>query len=190
MRWCSRTAKRFGTFLLARVWLQQALEANHRGESPAAEAVFSVLRKRPILNWLRFKGSGYPVALLGAFVELGGAGSYIFIYTSIPRATGTARWKNRYHRNMGMVRITETELARDLHAVLAKVQEGLEVIVERDHRPVAVIKPSRPAGRSISEVVSELKARDSTAILDDDFARDIEEGIRAQRQPWNPPSWD
>lgn len=89
-----------------------------------------------------------------------------------------------------MVRITEAELARDLHAVLAKVQAGLEVIVEQDHRPVAVIKPSRPTGRSISEVVSELKFRGSTAILDDDFARDIEEGIKAHRQPWNPPSWD
>jgi antitoxin (DNA-binding transcriptional repressor) of toxin-antitoxin stability system len=91
---------------------------------------------------------------------------------------------------MAVVRITESELARDLHAVLAKVQEGLEVIVEQNHRPVAVIKPSRPAGRSISEVVSELKARGSTVILDDDFARDIEEGIKAHRQPWNPPSWD
>ena len=91
---------------------------------------------------------------------------------------------------MGMVRITEAELARDLHAVLAKVQEGMEVIVEQDHRPVAVIKPSRPAGRSISEVVSELKARASSATPDDDFAADIEEGIKAQRQPWNPPSWD
>ena len=89
-----------------------------------------------------------------------------------------------------MVRITEAELARDLHAVLARVQQGMEVIVEQDHRPVAVIKPSRPAGRSISEVVAELKARGSTAILDDNFARDIEEGIKALRQPWNPPSWD
>ena len=89
-----------------------------------------------------------------------------------------------------MVRITEAELARDLHAVLAKVQAGLEVIVEQDHRPVAVIKPSSPAGRSISEVVSELKARGSNAVLDDGFARDIEEGIKAQRQPLNPLSWD
>lgn len=84
--------------------------------------------------------------------------------------------------------MTEAELARDLHAVLA--QAGLEVIVERDHRPVAVIKPSSLPGRMISEVVSELKARGPTAVLDDDFARDIEEGIKAQRQPWNPPAWD
>jgi hypothetical protein len=50
---------------------------------------------------------------------------------------------------MGVVRITEAELARDLHSVLAKVQEGLEVIVEQDHRPVPIIKPSTSAGRSI-----------------------------------------
>src|ERR1017187_3925912 len=86
--------------------------------------------------------------------------------------------------NMGMVRISEAELARDLHAVLAKVQQGIEVVVEQDHRPVAVIKPSQPAGRMISEIVSDLKARGSTAVLD------VEEGIQAHRQPWHPPSWD
>ena len=91
---------------------------------------------------------------------------------------------------MGTVRITEAELARDLHAILTKVQEGLEVVVERDQHPVAIIKPSTMAGRMISEVVADLKARGSTAVMDDDFARDIEEGIKAQRQPWQPPSWD
>ena len=92
--------------------------------------------------------------------------------------------------DMGMVRISEAELARDLHAVLAKVQQGIEVVVEQDHRPVAVIKPSQPAGRMISEVVSDLKTRGSTAVIDDDFALDVEEGIQAHRQPWHPPSWD
>jgi hypothetical protein len=55
---------------------------------------------------------------------------------------------------------------------------------------VAVIKPSQPEGRMISDIVADLNARGSIATMDDDFARDIEEGIRAQRQPWNPPSWD
>jgi antitoxin (DNA-binding transcriptional repressor) of toxin-antitoxin stability system len=41
---------------------------------------------------------------------------------------------------MATVRITEAEIARDLHSVLAKVQEGVEVIVEQDDRPVAIIK--------------------------------------------------
>ena len=86
--------------------------------------------------------------------------------------------------------MSEAELARDLHAVLARVQQGIEVVIEQDHRPVAVLKPSQPAGRMISEIVVDLKARGSNAVMDDGFARDIKEGIEAQRQPWNPPSWD
>jgi antitoxin (DNA-binding transcriptional repressor) of toxin-antitoxin stability system len=89
-----------------------------------------------------------------------------------------------------MVHITESELARDVHAVLAKVQEGFEVVIEQDHRPIAVIKPPAPVGRMISEVLADLKERGSTAVMDDDFARDIEDGIKPQRQPWTPPSWD
>jgi antitoxin (DNA-binding transcriptional repressor) of toxin-antitoxin stability system len=88
------------------------------------------------------------------------------------------------------LRITEAELARDPHAVLAKVKAGVEVVVEQDHHPVAVIKPHVAPGRMISEVIADLKARGCRAVIDDDFARDIEEGIRAQRQPWNPPSWE
>ena len=41
---------------------------------------------------------------------------------------------------MGTLHISEAELARDPYAVLAKVEEGVEVIVERNHRPVATIK--------------------------------------------------
>jgi len=91
---------------------------------------------------------------------------------------------------MATVHMSEAEVARDLHAVLAKVQQGVEIVIEQDHRPVAVIKSSKPVGRMISEIVADLKARGSQAAMDDDFARDIEEGIKAQRQPWNPPSWD
>ena len=81
-------------------------------------------------------------------------------------------------------------MVKDIAAVLAQVRQGVEVVVEQDHRAVAVIKPSRPAGRMISEVIAELKARGSNAVMDEDFARDIEEGIKAHREPWNPPSWD
>ena len=92
--------------------------------------------------------------------------------------------------SMGTLRITEAELVRDIHAILAKVQQGVEVVVEQNNRPVAVIRPSQPVGRMISEVIADLKARGSAAVMDDDFAHDIEEGIKAQRQPWNPPSWE
>ncbi len=89
---------------------------------------------------------------------------------------------------MATVHMSEAEVARDLHAVLAKVRQGVEIVIEQDHRPFAVLKSSPPVGRLISEIVADLKARGSKAVMDDDFARDIEEGIKAQRQPWNPPS--
>jgi antitoxin (DNA-binding transcriptional repressor) of toxin-antitoxin stability system len=41
---------------------------------------------------------------------------------------------------MDTVHMSEAELARDLHAVLAKVQQGFEIVIEQDNRPVAVIK--------------------------------------------------
>ena len=91
---------------------------------------------------------------------------------------------------MATLHMSEAELARDLHAVLAKVRSGVEVVIEQDHRPVVVIKPSQPRGRMLSEIVADLKARGSNAVMDDEFARDIEEGIEVQRQPWKPPSWE
>jgi hypothetical protein len=92
---------------------------------------------------------------------------------------------------MMTVRITEAELARDLHAVLEKVQQGSEVIVEReDHRPVAVIRSPHHSGRPIVEILDEARQRNSTVTLDKDFGKDLEEIIAAHQQPWNPPSWD
>ena len=49
--------------------------------------------------------------------------------------------------------ITEAELGRDIHAVLAKVRAGVEVIVERDHRPVAIIKTPQGPGRQAAPSV-------------------------------------
>lgn len=95
---------------------------------------------------------------------------------------------------MGTVRITEAELARDIHAVLAKVQEGVEVIVEQDHRPVAVIKTPRGPGRKISECIALAKAHEEqlgyAPIPDPDFAKDVQAAIDARREPFNPPAWD
>jgi antitoxin (DNA-binding transcriptional repressor) of toxin-antitoxin stability system len=90
---------------------------------------------------------------------------------------------------MATVRITEAELARDIHAVLAQVQEGVEVIVEQDHRPVAVIKTPQGPGRKISECIALMPA-DSTATIDPDFAKDVEAAIAAHREPLEPPAWD
>jgi hypothetical protein len=92
--------------------------------------------------------------------------------------------------NMGTLHITEAELARDLHTVLTKVQEGAEVIVERDHRPVALIKSPKRSGRLVSACLASARASGSKVTLDAGFGKDVEEGIRERSQPWNPPSWD
>jgi antitoxin (DNA-binding transcriptional repressor) of toxin-antitoxin stability system len=84
----------------------------------------------------------------------------------------------------GTLRITEAELARDIHAVLAKVQTGVEVIVERDHRPVAPIRTPLPHGRLLSESIALAEARGTTAIPDEGFMKDVEEGIAERSRPW------
>jgi antitoxin (DNA-binding transcriptional repressor) of toxin-antitoxin stability system len=91
---------------------------------------------------------------------------------------------------MGTLHISESDLARDPYAVLAKVEKGVEVIVERDHRPVATIRPPKRSGRPISACIASAKASGSKAIPDGDFAKDVEEGIRERSEPWNPPSWE
>ena len=91
---------------------------------------------------------------------------------------------------MGTLHISDADFARDPYAVLAKVEEGVEVIVERDHRPVATIRPPNRSGRSISECIASARASGSKAILDGGFAKHVEEGIRQRSQPWTPPSWD
>jgi antitoxin (DNA-binding transcriptional repressor) of toxin-antitoxin stability system len=92
------------------------------------------------------------------------------------------------------IRITEAELVRDIHAVLAQVRTGVEVIVEQDHRPVAVIKTPQGPGRRISECIALAKAYEEklgyAPVPDPDFAKDVQAAIEAHREPLNPPSWD
>lgn len=92
--------------------------------------------------------------------------------------------------SMGPVRITEAELARDLHAILAKVQQGVEVVVENDHRPVAILRSPNRSGRLVSDLLREARQRNSTVTLDEDFGKDLEAIIAGQQQLWNPPSWE
>jgi antitoxin (DNA-binding transcriptional repressor) of toxin-antitoxin stability system len=82
--------------------------------------------------------------------------------------------------------ITEAELARDVRAVLESVRRGVEVVIESGDQPVAVLKAAPPAGRRISEVLARLEESGANAVIDDDFAHDVDDGIRSFREPWNP----
>jgi antitoxin (DNA-binding transcriptional repressor) of toxin-antitoxin stability system len=89
-----------------------------------------------------------------------------------------------------ILHVTEAELARDVRGVLAKVRQGVEVVIEQDSRPVAVLKSPQTKGRRISEVIAALEASGANAVVDEDFADDVEAGINAHREPWNPPYWE
>jgi len=90
--------------------------------------------------------------------------------------------------------MTESELASDVHGVLEKVQRGVEVIVEQNHRPVAVIKTPATPGRKISECITLAKAYEDKLgyrpVPDPDFEKDVEAAIAAHREPLQPKSWD
>ena len=93
-------------------------------------------------------------------------------------------------RNMATVHMSESEVSHDFAAVLEKIRAGVEVIVERDHRPVAVIRSPVRSGRPISECIASAKASGSKATPDEAFAQDVEEGIRHRQDAWKPTSWD
>ena len=97
---------------------------------------------------------------------------------------------------MATVHMSEAEVARDLHAVLDKVRQGVEIVIEQDHRPVAVLKSSAPArpGRKLSECIALAKAYEANLgfapLPDEDFAKDVQAGIDARRDSFEPPAWD
>ena len=88
--------------------------------------------------------------------------------------------------------MSEAELARDLHAVLAKVRQGTEIVIEQDHRAVAVLKPSEPTrpGRTLNECIALAHAWEAghadVPVPDADFASDIQAGIDARRDSLDP----
>jgi len=91
---------------------------------------------------------------------------------------------------MATVRITEADLIRDVEGALAKVRQGDEVVVQNDGRDVAVMTPPRPQGRNASECLAIAESLNPWPVVDEDFAKDVQEGIAARSIPWNPPEWD
>lgn len=90
-----------------------------------------------------------------------------------------------------VIHISEAEAANDFASLLARVRAGVEVIIEQNAYPVAVLRPiAARAGRLLSESIALAEAHGSTTTLDEDFARDLEEIVNSHREPLNPPAWD
>ncbi len=82
---------------------------------------------------------------------------------------------------MATFHISETEAARDFAGLLARVRAGEEVVIESGARPVAVLHSPDPPRRTIEECIA-LLPEDSSLVMDEDFARDVECAIAAHRE--------
>ena len=79
--------------------------------------------------------------------------------------------------------MTDVEVSGNFPAVLENVRKGVEIVVEKDNRPVAVIRLPQRSGRSISDCIASAKASGSRVTLDGGFAHDVEEGIKERQEP-------
>ncbi len=95
----------------------------------------------------------------------------------------------RMIEGMAVLHITETELARNIASLLDRVLSGAEVVIERNARPVAVLRAAEPQRRKLSEIMASLP-ENSTAILDPHFEADVQAFIDRNREPLKPPEWD
>ena len=92
---------------------------------------------------------------------------------------------------MATIHIPEAEAERNFAALMAHINAGSEVIIERDARAVAVVRPANEKpGRLLSESIALAEVSGSTATIDEDFAHDVLAAIEAHREPLDPPAWD
>ncbi|MDQ1406561.1 MAG: hypothetical protein QOG55_2190 [Acidobacteriaceae bacterium] len=93
-----------------------------------------------------------------------------------------------------VIHISDAEAANDFAAVLDRVTAGAEVIIERNSRPVAVVKQAEaPGGRLLSESIALAEAHAKELgyepTMDADFAADVREIIN-RRNPRDLSAWD
>jgi antitoxin (DNA-binding transcriptional repressor) of toxin-antitoxin stability system len=86
--------------------------------------------------------------------------------------------------------MTDAEVTGDFASVLEKIRMGIEVVVDRENRPVAVISQPKRSGRPVAEILRDARERNCTVTLDPDFGRDLEAAIASHQESWDPPSWD
>ncbi len=87
------------------------------------------------------------------------------------------------------IHMTEAEIGGNFAAALEKVRQGIEVVVEHEHQPIAVLKAAEPPRRTIAQILA-LMPKDSTATIDEDFAADVEAAIESHREPLDASKWD
>jgi antitoxin (DNA-binding transcriptional repressor) of toxin-antitoxin stability system len=95
---------------------------------------------------------------------------------------------------MATIHIPESEAARDLPALLARVRAGEEIVIEKEASQAVLPRVAvEPRGRLLSEslALAETHAIETGAepVMDPEFAADLEAIIR-NRKPRDMSAWD
>jgi hypothetical protein len=83
---------------------------------------------------------------------------------------------------MATIHISKAEAERDLAGLLARVDKYTTFVIESDSEPIAVLQAVPARSLSLHERIARLP-NDTEAVMDESFARDVESGIRASRDP-------
>ncbi|MDQ2710827.1 MAG: hypothetical protein M3Y72_18640 [Acidobacteriota bacterium] len=70
-------------------------------------------------------------------------------------------------RDIANVHMTDDEVTNNFAAIVERIRKGVEVIVEQDHHPLALIRSPLPADRLLSECILLPEERGSTVTLDE-----------------------
>ena len=90
---------------------------------------------------------------------------------------------------MAAIHVSQAEAARDFNALMAKVKGGNKVVVEENAVSGEVLHAPAIPTRSFEEIIAMLP-RNSPAVIDEDFARDVAYVIELHREPLDYPEWD
>lgn len=90
---------------------------------------------------------------------------------------------------MATIHISLDEAERNLHALLAQLDENTCFLIENGNEPVALLQPPPPRKLSLRERI-DLLPKDSEAIVDDDWPADLDEAIQRHRAPLDRKLWE
>lgn len=81
-----------------------------------------------------------------------------------------------------VIHVPQAEALTDFAAVLKHILAGFEVIIEDNSRAIAVLTPPPAhAGRLLSEAIVSAESSGSTATLDGNFSRDLDDIFASHR---------
>jgi len=92
---------------------------------------------------------------------------------------------------MATIHISRAEAASDFDALIARVSNGDEIVIEDGYNSVAVLRaPEKPHLRPLSESLRLARERSSNATLDGEFEKDLNAIIESHIEPLIDPKND